>query len=188
MRKPTTRESVYLLILTAVLTGWMVLDKDGGFGGGSAAEEERAPIGEYPVVAIERLARVAPDFPQGGRNLFKYGTPPAANVPLPAPPPPPPPQVAPVVTRPTPPPRDPGPPPPPAAPRPPQPAFKYLGHLGPKDDQIAVFESGENMVLARTGDTVEGQFKVLNFKYEVVVLGYTDDRFRDQTTELTIRR
>ena len=44
------------------------------------------------------------------------------------------------------------------------------------------------MVLARTGDTVQVQFKVVDFKYEVVVLGFTDKRFSEETTELTIRR
>jgi len=39
-------------------------------------------------------------------------------------------------------------------------------------------------MLARVGDVVEAKFKLLEFKYEKVVLGYTDERFKDSKTEL----
>lgn len=188
VRKPTPRETFYLVVLGAVLVGWMFMGDSSPFGSTTVKQEEAKPIGDAPVVHIERLALAVPTYDTQGRNLFKYGPPPAQPRP-PAPPPP--------TPTPTPPrprveqqPRDTPPPPPPGprTPRPPEPSFKYLGHLGPKADQIAVFEAGENMVLARAGDTVENQFKVVAFKYETVVLGYTDERFKDQTTELTIRR
>jgi hypothetical protein len=44
------------------------------------------------------------------------------------------------------------------------------------------------MLLARAGETVEKDFTVVEFKYESVVMGYVDTRFKDMTTELNMRR
>ena len=51
-----------------------------------------------------------------------------------------------------------------------------------------MFEAGENMVLARSGEVVQEKFRVLEFRYETIVMGYTDERFRDKTTELSVKR
>ena len=40
------------------------------------------------------------------------------------------------------------------------------------------------MTLARAGDIVEKQFRLVEFKYESVIMGYVDERFKDKTTEL----
>jgi hypothetical protein len=78
----------------------------------------------------------------------------------------------------------------PAAPEPPKIKFEFIGVLGPKDAKIAVFEQpGEQQILlARMGEVVEKKFRLLAFKYEAVVMGYTDKRFKDKTTELSQRR
>ena len=76
----------------------------------------------------------------------------------------------------------------PQGPRPPSVNFEYLGYLGPKDDKIAVFEKGEELEQARVGEVILEQFRLLEFKYEAVVIGYVDERFRDQSTELKMSR
>ncbi len=72
--------------------------------------------------------------------------------------------------------------------QPPEIHFKYVGYLGPKDGKIAVFADGDDMILARAGDIVKDEFKVLEFRYESILMGYTDGRFRDKTTEVTQER
>jgi hypothetical protein len=74
----------------------------------------------------------------------------------------------------------------PVKPQPPPVGFTLLGVLGPKERRIAIFEVASNMVLATQGEVVQHQFRVEGFGYESVVLGYTDERFRGQTTELKL--
>ncbi len=73
-------------------------------------------------------------------------------------------------------------------PRPPSISFKYIGYLGPKDDRIAVFEQGEELLLARIGETLQDDFKVREIEYEKVVIGYTDPRFDKVTKTLNQSR
>ncbi len=187
-RKPTSRE--YFLIGVLAVAGIVALyvGRGGGFNlGGEAGASKGEPlsIGEGPQVHMERLTQRAEAYDPRARNLFAYWTPP----------PPPPPKLAsrpkpkPVVTLPKP---KPPPPPPrtnrPRGPRPPGIAFTYLGNLGPKNNRIAVFEQGDGeMMLARAGETVRKHFRVVRFGYEAVVMGYTDERFKDRTTELPMR-
>ena len=82
-------------------------------------------------------------------------------------------------------------PPKPRAPTPPKITFKYLGLLGPKNDKIAVFETGseeEDPVLIRVGEVIEKKFRLLGFQYEAVLIGYVDERFKDQNTELEMEK
>jgi len=51
-----------------------------------------------------------------------------------------------------------------------------------------VFEQGQELQLARVGEIVQKDFRLVDFKYEGVVIGYVDERFRDQTTELRMSR
>ncbi len=69
----------------------------------------------------------------------------------------------------------PQPPPPPA---PPPIDLRYLGYLGPKDDRIAVFEDGKNLLVARKGEVVKDQFRVVEVKWETVVLGFVRAEFK----------
>lgn len=77
----------------------------------------------------------------------------------------------------------PQPPPPPA---PPPIDLRYLGYLGPKDDRIAVFEDGKNLLVARKGEVVKDQFRVVEVKWETVVLGFVRAEFKGQTRELAM--
>jgi hypothetical protein len=191
VRSPNQREWVLLGLLAVVLLGMLYL-RSGGIGGGAGARSGGAApeLGEVPQVHLDWLSQPAEQYDPQGRNLFAYGPPPSTG--RATPPPPPQRQPPPRIERP---PRVEPPPqrqPQPAratGPQPPKPSFKYLGYLGPKDNRIAVFEPGgteKQMLLAGAGDVVEREFRVVEFKYEVVVLGYTDSRFAGQTTEITI--
>jgi hypothetical protein len=73
-------------------------------------------------------------------------------------------------------------------PKPPPPPInlKYVGFVGPKDDKVAVFEDGDDLVVAKKGEVVKGQFRVVDIKFEAVVMGYTRPEFKDATRELTL--
>jgi hypothetical protein len=188
-RKLTPRE--YFFIGVLAMSGVVYLLYRGEarlFGGGPEEAKEGGPMGIAPIVRLHQLSHEPENYDPKGRNLFEYYTPP----------PPPRPKVErpkqaakkPVDT---------------AADRrkammqkpqpvkkpelrPPNINFKYLGYLGPKNDKIAVFEQGEEMMLARAGEVVEEDFRLIEFKYESVVMGYVDTKYRDMTTELNMAR
>ena len=73
-------------------------------------------------------------------------------------------------------------------PKAPRPSFRYIGFMGPKNNKIAVLEKGEQVLLAEIGEVVEKQFVVRSFKYEILVLGFTAERWKDETHELPMKR
>lgn len=77
---------------------------------------------------------------------------------------------------------------PPPPPSPPAIPFQYIGKLGPKDSQIGVFEEGKDIVIARVGETVRDQFKLVELKHDAAIIGYTKVEFRDRTKELPMKR
>ncbi len=79
-------------------------------------------------------------------------------------------------------------PPPPPPPTPPAISFRYLGYLGPKEAKIAVFENGNEMLLARKGEVVAKEFKVVDIKYDTIVMGFVRPEFEGQTRELAMMR
>lgn len=78
----------------------------------------------------------------------------------------------------------PPPPPPPEVKQPPRIPYQYIGYLGPQDNRIAVFQEGEALFLARTGELLQDTFKVVEIRYESVLMGYTDPEFEARTREL----
>ncbi len=74
----------------------------------------------------------------------------------------------------------------PPPPQPPAISLQYVGYIGPKNDKVAVFLDGEETVVAKKGETLKGQFKVVEIKLESVVMGYTRPEFKDMTRELTL--
>ncbi len=201
-RKLTRREITLLITLAIVAVVMIYLgqgDSGSRVGGGSLAEGEDNGLGDAPVVDLARLRRDAESYDAGGRDLFKYGQRPPtpwelANQ-----------QERDAAarrrqeeqarkrreTQ-----------PPPRAPQPvrqaperlPEPGFTYLGYLGPKDNKIAVFEKsalGEDedpLLLARTGEVLEERFLLQEINFQSVVIGYTEDRYRGKTTELSMRK
>jgi len=186
-RKLSGRE-YFLMGVLAIAAGTVLFWGERGqlFERTEEAAGRSAGLGDAPQVHWDRLTAGPEAYDPGGRNLFQYYTPPppprAAAKPIERP-----------VARAAPPPRT---TPPPQArqqptrnvARPPTPSFKYLGFLGPKDDKIAVFEQGQELELVRVGEIVQKEFRLVEFKYEGVVIGYVDERFADQTTELRMSR
>ncbi|HEX6851684.1 MAG TPA: hypothetical protein VF139_09790 [Candidatus Polarisedimenticolaceae bacterium] len=84
--------------------------------------------------------------------------------------------------------RNPKPPPPPPEPVPPAIPFQYIGLLGPKDAKIGVFEEGKDIVIARVGETVRDQFRLVELKHDAAIIGYTRTEFRNKTKELPMKR
>lgn len=186
MRKLSTREKVWLGLLTAAAGLGLVYRMSGEgsiFSSGSKPPEQPfQPYGDPPVVQMELLASTSRDYNPRGRDLFQYYVPPPPPQPVVEyTPPPPQPVPQPQVVRP---PRPSGPPP---EPPPPVPGFVFLGYIGPKQDKIAIFEDGEEIMLARVGEVVQSRFRVVDFKFQTVVLGYEEDRYKGRTTELKMR-
>jgi hypothetical protein len=178
-RKLSGREKVLLGIFAiaavVLLRGWLGKPLRLGQTTGQNGDEVR-DFGEPPVVKVALLDLEAADFDPQGRNLFDYYTPPRVRQPKverkrpprkenPKPPPPSAPPVAPVAKA-------------------PQPGFRYLGYLGAKENLIAFFDAGGEMVHAGIGDVVQSEFKLLEFKYETVIMGYLDTKWQGQTAEL----
>lgn len=67
-----------------------------------------------------------------------------------------------------------GPPPPPPPPQPPAIPFTFIGYFGPADNRLAVFQTqGSNvLLLARKGETVLNQFRVVDIGYESAEIGF----------------
>ena len=182
MRQLSRRETTLLgLLALAGVVLFYFAPKTGIGARGHESFGDVAKLGEAPAVHLDRLAGRVVGYDPQGRNLFQYYTPPPPVVAPPPTPRPTPPPVA------TPPPvmvnRDPG-PPPVYKPQPPAINLTYLGFLGPKNNRIAVFEDGQDMLLAKKGDVVKQQFRVVDFGYETVVMGFVDERFRGETQEL----
>ena len=186
MRKLTSREKFLLVVVVGLsVLGWMY-GRDGGLAGVGVKAKELAELkyGAPPVVQLARLERTAVAYDSKARNLFSSFTPPrpvrlvplvvapkpASRRPLPTTVP------KPTVTLPAP------------APRPPHPSFRYIGFLGPKDNKIAVLERGDEVLLAGIGEVIEEQYKVVDFKYEMLIIGYTAEKWADKTTELPMKR
>lgn len=183
-RKLTRREIGLLGMLGAAAIGVSYFSGDdaptGTPGAAGAGPGGTAAQAAAPVVAMARLERPVESYDARGRNLFQYYTPPPPEppptpIPVATPFPTPPPTPVPVIDR--------GPVVPPQ-PKPPPVSFTYLGFLGPKEAPIAILEVASDMVLARKGDIVHQHFRIEGFGYETVIIGYVDERFRGQTTEL----
>ncbi|HEV8702607.1 MAG TPA: hypothetical protein VGV60_15140 [Candidatus Polarisedimenticolia bacterium] len=76
------------------------------------------------------------------------------------------------------------PPPPPPKPQPPAINYKFIGYVGPSESKIAVLHDGTDLIFVRQGEKIGGQFKILEIGYESIKFGYTDPRFKGETTTL----
>ena len=186
-RKLSSREVLLIAMMGLAVVVALFIRSGGSLGrGGGAASGEPVLLETRaaPEVHMARLSAPPEDYDEKARNLFAYYTPPR---PKPRPKPP-------TVKKPTR--RTVAPPvptraaapakPPPRA-RPPKIPFTYLGYLGPKDAKIAVFEEGKEMLIARSGDVVKDRFRVIGFKFESIVMGYTEELWKDETTELRMK-
>jgi hypothetical protein len=184
MRQLNTREKVMLGLLAAAgIAAWFGMRGSGiGFGAAGSGSEALKPIdGEPPVVRVDLLGQSEVGFDPSGRNLFAYYTPPVAPRPRPKPKAPPAPPPAPPPKKKVQPKREVI-----KEPEPPTPDFSYVGYIGPKDNRVAVFTAGEEMLVARVGEIVEDEFELREFRYETVIFGFTDPQFQGKTTELKL--
>lgn len=77
-------------------------------------------------------------------------------------------------------------PPPPPKPQPPAITFRYIGNFGPKEQRIVAFDDGKGVFVARVGEVVREQFRVVDVKHNTVVIGYTRPEFQSQVKELPL--
>jgi hypothetical protein len=181
MRKLNPREYVLVVLLGVVAVFLFYYNRDARLGGGQSDSlaGEDLNFGDPPWVRLDLLAGQLEGYDPEGRDLFKYYTPPPPKREVVRQPPP-----TPVKS----PPRQPVRQPPTrkvdTGPKPPAISFIYLGYLGPKNGKIAVFEDGEQVMLARSGEVVKDHFRVVEFGFEAIVMGYVDERFKDRTSEL----
>jgi hypothetical protein len=77
-------------------------------------------------------------------------------------------------------------PPPPPKPQPPAITFRYIGNFGPKEERIVAFDDGKGVFVARVGEIVREQFRVVDVKHNAVVMGYTRPEFQSQVKELPL--
>ena len=188
MLKPSVREAIILAILATGSVGlWLGLAENRV--GSDDANRERggspADLGQAPFVHVELLAARAAGFDPRSRDPFIYGrevsiaaagfvdravavveerVPTAVerrSEALPA-----------NRTR---------------EPVPPKPTFTYIGYLGPKHDRIAVFTRGHEILLARVGELIVDGFRLREFRYKEVTLGYTQGPYRGETTRLAMQ-
>jgi len=202
MRKLTTREMVLvgLLALGGLGYAWYKSQQSVTLSGADAAAggEKVTLADQAPEIDIALLERKAEPYDRSGRNLFQYSKRPptpeeiaarrraeelarkqreAAEAA----------RLADLQAQ-----RDAAAKAAPSAPRgpvvaqPPGIPLQYIGYFGPKENKIAVFLNGEEQLLARTGDTLQERFRVVEIRFETVVMGYTDPRFEDRTRELTV--
>jgi hypothetical protein len=179
MRNLSTKEVSLLGVLAmALIALWSGLPGDGkslGRADGTAGTEV-THLGDPPNVPMELLGIAAAVYDRRGRNLFEYNGPRQPSRPAKISPPhvgvrpprPIPPALPPQIVQPT----------------PPRPAVDYIGVFGPKDDWIAVFARGAEVLVAQVGDVVDGGFELLEFRYNAVVLGRVGEENGSETVRL----
>ncbi len=200
MRKLQKREQVMLGLLAVVVLAMLWFNSDGGgFGGAPAGAENKdggVKAGDAPVVLLASIDQDSISYREDGRDLFKYAQRPPSQAELDAarqkklkaqkdleaknaalkekrerea-------EMAQAKRK----------VPKPSGPVLPKATFKYIGHLGPLESRIAVFEAGEELLLAKAGETIQQDFVLKEFGFEKVVLGFTDEEFADKTTDLEL--
>lgn len=196
MARKLSRREIGFVSLLGVAGLIYVLYSDGGVlkgpGGDPGLIDDDAPRDAAPVVRMDLLQASLAEYGQDGRDLFKYEKRPPTQAELDA------------MKRQqdlanqrrqaaaeqrqakkkAPPPRKPR----PTGPRLPRVTFEYVGYLGPKEDRIAVFEEGQELILGRSGDVVRDEFRVVEIQYDTVIIGFTDPKFEDKTQTLRMTK
>ncbi|MEE9219525.1 MAG: hypothetical protein V3U98_10720 [Acidobacteriota bacterium] len=68
----------------------------------------------------------------------------------------------------------------PAGPTPPAVNYKFVGYLGRPERKIAVLQHDGEVILKHEGERLGDDFVVREIRFDMVELGYTDPRFKDQ--------
>jgi hypothetical protein len=64
-------------------------------------------------------------------------------------------------------------------------ALKFIGYMGDPRNKIVVFSDGSpngDLVLARKGDIIREQFRVLDIDFETVTMGYVNPKWSERRT------
>ncbi len=74
-------------------------------------------------------------------------------------------------------------PPPPAPPKPVPPNFpyKFIGVLGEPESKIAIFLDDKDFLLAKEGEDVKEDFRIVRIGYDTLQIGYTDPQFKEES-------
>jgi hypothetical protein len=131
-----------------------------------------------PTLRLDLLAKLQEVEPSsGGRNLFKMGQQPVKADQLKGPEP---------IVKPAPVQVSAAPPPPPGPPAPPPINLKYYGFSSPPGGPVktAFFLDGEDILVAKEGDTLKRRYRVVSIGASSAVLEDTDSK-RQQTIRLT---
>jgi hypothetical protein len=78
---------------------------------------------------------------------------------------------------------EPKPPPPKEPPKPVPPDFpyKFIGILGEADSKIAIFLDDSDFLLAKEGEDVKEEFRIVRIGYDTLQIGYTDPQFTEES-------
>ena len=73
-------------------------------------------------------------------------------------------------------------------PDPPEVTFKFVGFIGPPTDKTVFLEDeeAEEEYIGGVGESIAGQFRILEIGYEFVEIGYTDPLFEGQSTRIIL--
>jgi hypothetical protein len=179
MSKLSRKDGVLLGVLAiSIVALWLSRDSERLDRSDVVDVVEVMELGEPPAVRLGLLDRATAPYERKGRNLFEYREPRHRPRSAEAPPPRPvvrPPQSIPPTKTTT---------ALPSQPARPRPAFDYIGYFGPKDELIAVFLTGAEVVVARIGDVIDGSFELLEFRYDSVILGYVGEQHKGERVRL----
>jgi hypothetical protein len=144
----------------------------------SKRPEDRIDPGKIdPTLRLDLLAKLDEvPLPTGGRNPFKMGAPPPPKAELKGPEP---------IVKPKPVQAEAKPAPPPGPPPPPPITLKYYGFTSPSGAaaKTAFFLDGEDILIAKEGDTLKKRYRVVRIGVNSVVMEDTDSK-REQTLPL----
>ncbi len=126
------------------------------------AEQARLAQQEEALRAQKEQERLAEEQRKQQELLAQQNPPPPAEDPTPKPPSPPPKPTAPAIN------------------------FKLMGMMGPTDRKFGVFLDGDKVMMARKGEVLLGQFRVLAIGPESAEIGFVDPAFKDEKRKLQL--
>ena len=69
----------------------------------------------------------------------------------------------------------------PPKPVPPNFPYKFIGLLGESESKIAIFLDNKDFLLAKEGEDVKEDFRIMRIGYDTLQIGYTDPQFKEES-------
>ena len=63
-----------------------------------------------------------------------------------------------------------------------------MGYMGPKDGRLAFFESGKELHMAKEGEVLLKEYRVVKIGYDSVTIGFTRPEFKSDRREIPMSR